>query len=101
LLAWTDSDFEGAQKALDRSGTLLDEAKRANPVSAEVQALQDDIAIERAYTLNWQGEYAKAIAVSREALERTVPRVVESAETRRSATLRRARLLDRFAESTY
>jgi tetratricopeptide (TPR) repeat protein len=101
LLAWTDSDFDGAQKALDRSGTLLDEAKRANPVSAEVQALQDDIAIERAYTLNWQGEYAKAIAVSREALERTMPRIVESAETRRSAMLRRARLLDRFAESTY
>jgi len=101
LLAWTDSDFEGAQKALDRSDRLLDEAKRANPVSAEVQALQDDLAIERAYTLNWQGEYAKAISVSRQALERTMPEVAESAETRRSAMLRRARLLDRFAESTY
>lgn len=102
LLAWTDSDFDGAQRALDRSSMLLGEAVRAQAPAVEVLALQDDLAIERAYTLQWQGEYAKAIEVSRAALAHPEPaEATQSASSRRASLLRRARLLDRFAESTY
>lgn len=100
LSAWADSDFEAAQKALDKASGLVDEALRLSPANPDALAAQDDVAIERAYTLQWQGEYARATQVAREALDRTGP-AAHTPESRRAARLRRARLLDRYAESMY
>jgi tetratricopeptide (TPR) repeat protein len=101
LSAWIDSDFEAAQRALDKSSALLHQALRNNPVDPDALSLQDDVAIERAYTLNWQGRYAQAIAVTREALAQSSLGSAQPTGSDRAARLRRARLLDLYAESTY
>ncbi|HEY1283690.1 MAG TPA: protein kinase [Steroidobacteraceae bacterium] len=102
LSSFVDSDFAAATRSLEESASLLDDALRVDPVNPDALALQDDLAIERAYALQWQGEYAKAIDVTREALARPGPVMsTHSSEFERAAQLRRARLLDRLAESTY
>ena len=102
LSSFVDSDFAAATRSLDESDARLEEALRADPTNPDALALQDDLAIERAYALQWQGEYAQAIAVAHEALSRPAPVVAAlSAETLQASKLRRARLLDRLAESMY
>jgi serine/threonine-protein kinase len=102
LASFVDSDFAAATQSLGEASTLLEDALRVDPANPEALALQDDLAIERAYALQWQGEYAQAIDVAREALGRSGPVVsTRSSEYERAAQLRRARLLDRLAESTY
>lgn len=101
LSAWIDNDFVAANRELDKSSALLQDALRINATDPEVIALRDDVAIERAYALQWQGKYTESIAVTRQALGQLSPVGEQTAETRRAALLRRARLLDLFAESTY
>jgi serine/threonine-protein kinase len=102
LASFVDSDFATATRSLAESETRLNEALKADPNDADALALQDDLAIERAYALQWQGEYAKAIEVTREALARPGPAAnAPPSDALRAAQLRRARLLDRLAESMY
>lgn len=97
LSMWTDSDFKAAGQSLETANALLG----ANPTEHDARSLKTDIAIERAYALQWQGEYAKSIAVIREALPQFVPQDEKTPEARRTAMLRRASLLDILADNTY
>jgi tetratricopeptide (TPR) repeat protein len=63
--------------------------------------VQTDIAVERAYALQFQGNYAQSIAVIREALTQFNPEKEKTPDARRAAMLRRALLLDMFADNTY
>jgi serine/threonine-protein kinase len=101
LSAWSDSDFKAAVQSLGIASANLSEALRANPKDPDALSVQTDIAVERAYALQFQGEYAKSIAVIREALTQFDPANEKTPEARRAAMLRRALLLDMFADNTY
>jgi eukaryotic-like serine/threonine-protein kinase len=101
LSAWTDSDFKAAVQSLDTASANLNEALAANSKDPDALSVQTDIAVERAYALQFQGDYAKSIAVIEQALAEFNPEKEKTAEARRAAMLRRALLLDMFADNTY
>jgi eukaryotic-like serine/threonine-protein kinase len=94
LSSGKDLDFETSHGALNRAFALVTDVLRKSPTDETALDLHTDIAVERAATLQWQGRYEEAMRVAKEALSGPEP-------VSQAAQLRRARLLDIFAETTY
>lgn len=94
LSSGKDLDFETSHGALNRASALVTDVLRKSPTDEAALDLDTDIAVERAATLQWQGRYEEAMRVAKEALSGPEP-------VTQAAQLRRARLLDIFAETTY
>jgi len=95
-----DLDFKGARSALDQAKSLTDAILTRDPLDHEAAALRLDIAVQDAGTLEWQGQYARSIEVARAALALPVASA-PTADARRDASLRHARLLDILGEAVY
>jgi serine/threonine-protein kinase len=100
IASYVDQDFGVAQRALDSSTALLGALGSESTRDPSVQALRRDIAVERSATLQWQGKYADAVRVARQALDSTNPEIAVT-PANRAAILQRVRLFNILAESMY
>jgi tetratricopeptide (TPR) repeat protein len=100
LASERDLDFKAARVLLGQASALTGGLLKANPADAEAAGLWLDIAVQDAGTYEWQGQYARAIEAARAALARPTP-TATTRDAQRVAGLRRARLLDIFAEGVY
>jgi serine/threonine protein kinase len=96
-----ESDFDAAHRSLDRATTQLDAAEKATPGDPEVASVRAELAQERADAFHWQGKYAQSMKVAHDALMMVDPEKARTPADRTAAILRRAKLLDMYAEGFY
>lgn len=95
----SDLDLPASQQALNRAEDLLSDVLQAQPDDLEALDLQLDVAIDRANTLQWQGDYVAAMSVAQRALGSAY--LQGKAADAQVVGLQQARLLDIYAESAY